>query len=285
MMLWLPDAKRVQHDRYNSWSERTDPKGCLHTTEGSGWPGYDGWTIFPHATVMPSPGKGVDVHQHLPFDQGSFALRNLSGGVETNRDYVFQFELIGTCVRGGPGYYWPGADDAVLRDLYRKVIGPLSEAYGIPLRAQPFQSYPDAYGARGVTNDVRMSGSAFDNWSGWLGHQHVPENVHGDPGAFPWARMMALIQEENDVDKSDVKAAVLEVLRDRSLIENTTQDGSPSGTMSVLDALRLGDFKADRENDQNKDETSRDAIVAAKLDALQTAVDGLIARLDTLPAK
>jgi hypothetical protein len=90
---------------------------------------------------------------------------------------------------------------------------------------------------------------------------------------------------ENDVTKDDVKAAVLELLRDRSLIANTTQDGSPSGTMSVLDALRLGDFKDDRVNDQDKAEVKRDGELAAKLDALQTAVDGLIARLDTPPAK
>lgn len=93
---------------------------------------------------------------------------------------------------------------------------------------------------------------------------------------------------ENEVDKNDVKVAVLEVLRDRSLIDNTTQDGSPSGTMSVLDALRLGDFKADRSNDQDKAEVKRDgeqdAMVSKLFNAvatLQSTVDELAAKLDT----
>jgi hypothetical protein len=211
-VLWLPAATRNYHARGNPWSSTTDPKGCLHTTETSGWPSYNGWAYHPHATIMPTPGRGVTVRQHLPFNQGAFALRNLSGGVQTNRDFVFQFELIGSCERGGPGYFWPNADDAVLKDLFRKVVKPLSDAFKIPLKAPTFQSYPPSYGARGKTNTVRMSGKAFDNYSGWLGHQHVPENSHGDPGAFPWARMLAVGQkseppppEEIEMDAKELK--------------------------------------------------------------------------------
>jgi hypothetical protein len=133
-LLWLPAAIRDEHPRSFPWAETTDPKGCLHSTEGSSWPTYDGWTIMPHATVMPHPGKGVEVRQHLPFSQASFALRH-TRAQPTNGDYVFQFELIGTCDPGGPGYYWPKADDAVLLDLWRKVIKPLGDAYVIPFRA------------------------------------------------------------------------------------------------------------------------------------------------------
>lgn len=197
-MLWLPAAKRDPHGRSLTFTEKTDPKGCLHTTETSGWPSYAGWTVHPHATVMPKKNVGVEIHQHVDFAHASFSLRNLSGGVETNRDYVFQFELIGTCTKGGPGYYWPDADDAVLKDLYIKLIKPLSDAYKIPLVIPGFQAYPASAGARkpaGPSNTVRLSGSAFDNFSGWVGHENVPENVHGDPGLFPWARMLALVRK------------------------------------------------------------------------------------------
>lgn len=188
-MLWLPEAIRDAHPEViNPWTTTRNPKGVLHTTEGAGWPDYSGWTINPHATVMPSAGKGVTVRQHIPFSSGSFALENHAGGVQTNRAFAFQFELIGTSEKGGPGYYWPGADDAVLADLYRKVIKPLSDAVGIPRRAATFKAYPASYG---TNNGVRLSGTEWTNFSGWLGHQHVPENVHGDPGAFPWARMLA----------------------------------------------------------------------------------------------
>lgn len=191
-MDWLPDAVRNPHGRALTFTTTHHPKGLLHTTEAAGWPVYAGWTINPHATVMPVPGHGVEVRQHTPFSSASFSLKNNAGGVETNRDYVFQFELIGTSTHAGPGYYWPDADDAVLLDLYKKVIHPLSVAFSIPEVSQPWQAYPASFGARGNTNHVRLSGPEWNAYSGWLGHQHAPENVHGDPGAFPWERMMAL---------------------------------------------------------------------------------------------
>jgi hypothetical protein len=252
---WLPAAIRDPKGRVLGWTERTDPKGCLHTTETSGWPGYNGWSVHPHATIMPKPGKGVEIRQNVPFSRASFSLRNLPGGVQTNTDYVFQFELIGTSERGGPGYFWPGADDAVLFDLYRKLIKPLSEAYKIPIKAQPFQSYPASYGPRGKTNTVRMSGSAFDNYSGWLGHQHVPENIHGDPGAFPWGRMMKLVEEADMPDANEVANAlapkVRTVLKDMILNEPLVRNkvlnpgDKPGANWTIEGVLAAGDQKAD----------------------------------------
>lgn len=199
-VLWLPGAERDEHGRDLEYTEWTDPKGCLHTTETSGWPDYSGWTIPPQMTVMPIPNVGVKVRQHIPLDQAGFALRNLAGGVETNTDCILQIELVGSCRKGGPGYYWPGADDAVLRGLGGYVLRPVSQILGIPMKALRFQAYDASYGPRGVTNTVRLSGAAFDTYTGWLGHQHVPENVHGDPGAFPWDRMMQLLEEDGDMD-------------------------------------------------------------------------------------
>ncbi|MBQ1164434.1 collagen-like protein, partial [Streptomyces sp. A73] len=37
---------------------------------------------------------------------------------------------------------------------------------------------------------VRMSYSKWNNYRGHCGHQHVPENAHGDPGAFPMAAIL-----------------------------------------------------------------------------------------------
>lgn len=198
-MLWLPTATHWPKGRTLTFAETTDPKGCLHTTETTGWPSYTGWTVHPHVTIRPIKDHGIEIRQHVPFNRASFALRNLSGGAETNRDYVFQFELIGTCEKNGDAfkrgaYYWPNADDKVLTALYHRVIKPMWDGLRIPIRNLPFQSYPSSYGPITGTNNVRLSGSAFDTYSGWLGHQHVPENTHGDPGAFPWDRMMELIR-------------------------------------------------------------------------------------------
>lgn len=194
-MKYLPGATlKLYGTTGGPWTDTKHPKGVLHTTEGSGWTNYDSGKKAPHLTVKAIPGKGVQVRQHIGFNTSARALRNEDGGVQTNRDFAFQIELIGSCDPKNKGkvYYWPEADDAVLKDLYVKVIEPMSRGLGIPLSAPAFQSYPASAGARSGSNNVRMSGHEWDVYSGWCGHQHVPENTHGDPGAFPWARMLAL---------------------------------------------------------------------------------------------
>lgn len=269
-LLWLPALDRNEHDRSNPWTETSDPKGCLHTTEGGSWPVYDGWTIMPHATIMPLPGKGIRGRQHLPFSQGSFALRNLTGGVQTNRDYVFQFELIGTCEKNGDAYkagayYWPDADDAVLADLYRKVIKPLSDAYGIPVRSQPWQTYPASYGARSGSNNVRMSGSDFDSWSGWLGHQHVPENVHGDPGMFPWDRMITASQ-------GDDMPTVAEFWEDDRIPVTATSTAATNPKWSPENALGRTVDRAEQTHTVVTTTSAQVAALATQVAALTAAV-------------
>jgi len=61
-----------------------------------------------------------------------------------------------------------------------------------------------------------MSGSAWTGFNGVCGHMHVPENVHGDPGAIDFARIIALAKgttlppEEDDMPTADeVAKAVL----------------------------------------------------------------------------
>lgn len=194
-MKYLPGATlKLYGTSGGSWTDTRHPKGVLHTTEGPDWTSYDSGQKAPHISVKAIPGKGVQVRQHIPFTTSARALRNEDGGVQTNRDYAFQIELIGTCDPKNKKkmFYWPEADDAVLRDLYVKVIEPMSRGLHIPLLAPAFQAYPASYGAKSGSNNVRMSGSAWDVFTGWCGHQHVPENSHGDPGAFPWARMLAV---------------------------------------------------------------------------------------------
>lgn len=191
--VWPTLARKKDKGQRLTYTDAGEPKGCLHTTESSDWPGYRGWKVNPHITVKPIPGKGIDAECNVPLNYASFALRNEAGGVQTNRDNVVQFELIGTCEKGGPGYFWPEADDAVLLALAELIVE-ISRLRGIPMRCLPFESYPDSYGKG---NGVRLSGAEFDRYSGWLGHQHVVENSHGDPGAFPWARMLRLHAEKH----------------------------------------------------------------------------------------
>lgn len=198
METWLKDLAKLDRGQRMTRTDTGEPKGCLHSTETSGYPGYGGWTINPHMDIMPIPNRGIAGRQFIPLEYASFALRH-TDNQQTNRDNVVQLELIGTCVKGGPGYYWPDADDAVLLDLHNKVIKPCSDILKIPLKALKFAPPDQA---------TRLTNAQFDSYSGWLGHEHVPQNTHVDPGAFPWDRMIALankppvvvvVEEEDDM--------------------------------------------------------------------------------------
>ena len=180
--------------RYTSRVAQDPDILLLHTTEGMSWPGYNGGGTAPHDTVKAIPGKGIEVRRHYPYDQFSKSLENDAGGVETNKRGVIQVELRGTCDpkhRNDPAwYFWPDADDAVLEalaDYYR----PIMAKYSIPVRAMAeFVAYPKSYGA----TPTRLTFAEWMNGSGICGHQHAPENAHGDPGAFPIARFLQFLK-------------------------------------------------------------------------------------------
>lgn len=49
-----------------------------------------------------------------------------------------------------------------------------------------------------------MSNATYDKYNGILGHKHVPENDHWDPGAFDWRKLLeggsvALTEAEADL--------------------------------------------------------------------------------------
>ena len=177
--LWYPGAIRTPapKSKWGSIVDLGEPKGCIHTTEAYGYSpsssSYYGHQNWPHVTAE-WMGTKWDFHQHIPLNYSARALRNLSGGSETNRDNVFQIEVC-----------WKAAE---VHNMTRKQLDGLRalmlwcrEVKGIPMRCGvEFKPYPSSYGRNGV----RLTGSQFDAYSGWLGHQHVPENDHGDPGAI-----------------------------------------------------------------------------------------------------
>lgn len=163
----------------------------LHTTEGTSWPDYSGGASAPTYTAMPQ-GDGLSWRQHFPETMSARALRNESGGVETNTLNCIQVELVGTCAPGtrdkwvkaghrqGVDFvYWPEASDALLQSLAH-FIADLHKRRGLKLQAPKFLAYPASYGA----SPVRFSFAQWRRFYGICGHQHVPENSHGDPGAL-----------------------------------------------------------------------------------------------------
>ncbi|MEU5425528.1 peptidoglycan-binding protein [Streptomyces olivoreticuli] len=180
-----------------------DPNcGILHTTEGTSLPSYDGGSNAPNITAVPNfATKKLDWYQHYSFDRSARALVNKAGGVETNTLNCIQVELVGTCDpdnartwdgdKAGEDYiYWPDAPDWALDGL-AEFLAWNNKNKGIPL-AGPSQwlAYPSSYG----DTDARMSFSTWTAFKGWAGHQHVPENDHGDPGDIDFAKLIAKAQ-------------------------------------------------------------------------------------------
>lgn len=180
--------------------------GVIHTTEGASWPDYSGGATAPNLTIKPMiKAQTIQVRQHFPVDMSSRSLVNLAGGVETNTLNVEQIELIGTCdpskskkwkgvgVAGVDYIYWPDAPDWLLTQI-AKVLVWFDKNHGIVADTDVvgvWTAYPDSYGPGGQ----RFSNSRWRNFYGWCGHQHVPENLHGDPGALDFPKIQKIIDK------------------------------------------------------------------------------------------
>lgn len=172
-----------------------EPIGLLHSTETGTWPGYGAGSSAPHLTLRFHPDtRTISARQHFSTTRPSRALVNKSGGVQTNNQRVFQIELIGSCdltFANKHGYlYLPELlEEEWARDALAAVLAAVSESLGIPLTTSvTWANYPGSYGEKAAQ---RLSGKEWEAYSGWLGHQHAPENDHGDPGDIPIADILA----------------------------------------------------------------------------------------------
>jgi hypothetical protein len=217
----------------------------LHTTEGSTFPDYSGGSVAPTFTVHPD-GR---VRQHFYANESARALVNASGGVQTNTLNAIQIELIGTCAKGGPGVFWPGATDAQLAGL-GKLVKWLTSTYPIPLKStsKPWLSYPTSYGSK---SGQRMSFAEWEAFSGICGHQHVPENDHGDPGNFPIATLIKLVGGATSTPtapttptKPTVSVAHLNAARAKDIPAKTGHTTYPTEVKVVEAALKAEGFLA-----------------------------------------
>jgi hypothetical protein len=157
---WHPDAIETQAKNPLAWSAGS-PKIVWHTTEGFGLPMYN--SSQPHFTLNPKTGT---LWQHVPIRGGAYALRNTTGGVETNRAHAIQVELIGFARES---HLW--SDDAY-RNI-AKLARWIEKHAGVPRQCTVV-----------FRSDSNHKVPDYTNYTGHLGHQHVPENDHWDPGLF-----------------------------------------------------------------------------------------------------
>lgn len=188
---WYPEAIRDEYGVVSGGSMFTTYpwRGVLHTTESANYtPGqgsYWGNAYWPHFT--PEVQNGVfQVYQHLPLSLAARALVNQSGGVETNRQRAIQIEICWTAVSV---QFLPQA----MIDGLKRLMRWIEAQTGIAPAAPAFQAYPASYGPKQAGgNLVRFTDVQWNFFNGWCGHQHVPENVHGDPGLIPIAKLIAV---------------------------------------------------------------------------------------------
>lgn len=140
-----------------------------HTTEGSSAAGalqaFKMNKSDPHFTV-----DQTTIYQHVDTAKAARALRNLGGGVETNRLSAIQIEVVGTATRPKPR--------ATLENVAR-LCRWLEQTHNIP---SVWPNGPPKPAING--NDPGGHNRNAQTWvtkGGHYGHCHVPENIHWDP--------------------------------------------------------------------------------------------------------
>lgn len=196
--LWYPKASAEQ--RFSGGVSQSEvSKLVLHSTEGRSWPGYNGGASAPTFTCFPNfSTQRLMIRQHFPANVSAKALVDKAGGVRTNRDNVAQVEIVGTSGWATKRnrnasytlpetWYLPTYPDWVWRDL-ADLIKFYNKEWEVPLRGLTFPEW---------NKSDRLSDGEYDNYKGVLGHSHVPENDHTDPGAIPITKILGFAKDPN----------------------------------------------------------------------------------------
>jgi len=256
--------------------------GVIHTTEGKTLPTYDGGKSAPNVTGVPDiKNKKINWFQHFDVDRSARALVNKAGGAETNTLNAFQIELVGTCDpatskkwrgAGTTHIFWPDAPEWALAEV-AKLVKWLADNHGVPLKSSvTWKAYPASYGANGV----RLTNAQWTAYYGWLGHQHVPENDHGDPGNINMKRILELATGSTATPATPPKETSTVALTKADAKLLLTTDGvieSPDGKGSANEYWTAATYL--RETYLRERELSnRLAVLEGKLDAIVAKLSG-----------
>jgi hypothetical protein len=159
-------------------------RGVIHTTETTEYTyssaSYYGHLDPPHFTVVKKP-SGVQIFQHFSTNNGARSLKNEDGGIQTNAGGAIQIEIA-----------WRSANitslPASMKTALRELISWISMTKGIDRTSPPFFDEAHGYGSGAPS---RMSFESWRGFNAWCGHQHVPENVHWDPGPIDIAALLS----------------------------------------------------------------------------------------------
>lgn len=145
-------------------------------------------TGYPTQLLVDAPNRRAI--QCVPMDRGGYALEDTAGGVRTNRagTRLIQVEIVGHS-RYLAAEEFTDDDWRWLGTLLRQVCNAEGIPFVFPL---DFIEYPASYG---LNADQRLDPFTYRDLAGVIGHQHVPENAHGDPGTTRVDLLLAGIAE------------------------------------------------------------------------------------------
>lgn len=153
-------------------------KFVWHTTEGASFDGADstlrGNGDEPHFLIDMHTGKVI---QYVALSQYSKSLRHPGGTPETNRAGCIQVEILGFASES------PNWTDAQMRKLAALAVL-VEHRVSIP-RMHPYIFAPGH----------RATPQGFITAKGHLGHEHVPNNDHVDPGKMRIHTLFNLMAE------------------------------------------------------------------------------------------
>ena len=156
-------------------------KILLHSTEGttSGFAAYGDNKYPAHFTIDP---RKKTVSQHFSIYQPSLAI------ADHDKSGPIQIEIVGFSTKSSAGY----SEEADLNnfsnedwDYLANILRAISEETSIPLTSSV--SWADG--------TARLSDQEFVEYKGVLGHMHVPDNDHADPGDI-WKYVSAAVDRQ-----------------------------------------------------------------------------------------
>jgi hypothetical protein len=158
----------------------------LHSTEGASVAGalsaYHQSKSWPLATVDPATKRKG---QHYSTDVSQRALMHPERLPETNKAHALSIEIVGFATE------IPNMPADQLEWLANEVVAPIRAVCPFQLTAPMFVRYPDSYGMGAAQ---RFSWAQWGSFNGICGHQHVPGNDHGDPGAIDITKILTSLQ-------------------------------------------------------------------------------------------
>lgn len=206
------------------YDEMQHPKVIVHMTEGTTIAGAESaFKNYPPHTCY--DWRTRDRVQYIRLDRHSYSLR----GDENDDEFCIQVELIGYSKHAHE------LPEHAYENIAQDVVDPLTKAIGVPRRYLRFyRAGENGFILARPDSPIRLSVSGFRNYSGWLGHQHVPSpDSHWDPGGFNMDKAFSYSEGGDVADWNDPQAQDL-VWRVYSLLQGLeTQKGGGSAGEAI----------------------------------------------------